>query len=93
MRGTRHLQGGKKLGLDLDRIGEDDNHAQRLADNTEDLRILRNQLSQAEREGKYSKSKKLRRAINEHLEVELYIRHSWCGGCKNVLHNCRCKEA
>jgi len=88
---ARHLRGGKKLGLDLDRIASSMNHRQRLAEVQETLHYLRLELCRAEREGRYSKAKKIRRAINGELEVELYLRHSWCGGCKNVLHNCICK--
>ena len=83
--------GGQKLGLDLERIEVTDNHNQWLADIQKMLYNLRRELVIAEANGRYSKAKKLRRFINQQLEAELYIRHSWCGGCKNVLHNCTCK--
>jgi hypothetical protein len=83
--------GSKKLGLDhLDY--ESSNHRANDLRNAEELRFLRIQLSIAEREGKYSRARKLRRAINQHLEIGLYIRNSWCYGCNNVLHNCQCKD-
>jgi hypothetical protein len=82
--------GSQKLGLGhLDY--ESDNHRKNDQDNVEALHNLRVQLSIAEREGKYSKARKIRRAINHHLEIGIYLRNSWCYGCDNVLHNCHCK--
>jgi hypothetical protein len=83
--------GGKKLGLDLERIAPSNNHNQRLAEVGENLELLRRELHISEAMGKRSKAKKIRRLINQELEVELYLRHSWCGGCHNVLHRCICK--
>jgi HKD family nuclease len=89
MLGTRHLQGGKKLGLDTE--FRSNNHRGELERNTRYLENLRIALVRAERDGRYSAAKKIRREINKCQEVELLIRHSWCGGCFQVLHNCRCK--
>lgn len=89
--GTKHLQGGKKLGLDWDRVGRSDNHNQAINDHLNEMQTLRQLLVQAEREGKYSKAKKLRRQINHAQEVELMIRHTFCGACHQVLHNCQCE--
>lgn len=91
--GIRHLLGGKKLGLDMERIPLSNNHKKMQARLDESLQELRLALIQAEREGRYSKAKKIRRSINLRLEIGLYLNHSWCGGCHNVLHNCTCKEA
>jgi hypothetical protein len=91
IRSLKHLQGGKKLGLDMERIDFSNNHNERLAEVGRLLEILRRELNLAQRDGRRSKEKKLRRMINQELEVELYLRHSWCGGCHNVLHNCTCK--
>lgn len=83
--------GSQKLGLDLENLEPSNNHNQGLLDIGRMLHFLRRELVIAEVNGKYSKAKKLRRAINQQLEAELYIRHSWCGGCQNVLHNCICR--
>lgn len=90
---ARGKKGGQKLGLDLDRIDPSYNHNQREAENLETLRYLREELNRAEAEGRHSRSKKIRRYINQELEVGLYIRNSWCYGCNNVRHNCQCKRS
>lgn len=92
MIGTKHLKGGLKLGLDFTQIELSNNHKAHLRANTNQLAELRQALIWAERDGRYSAAKKLRRAINQHLEQELYLSHSWCGSCHQVLHNCQCKE-
>lgn len=66
------------------------NHRARAEENIEALQILRAQLRQAEANDQYSKARKLRRSINQYLEEGLYLNHSFCGGCLNVLHNCNC---
>lgn len=83
--------GGQKLGLDLERIVPSYNHKQREVDNLEALQFLRDELQLAETEGRYAKARKIRRLINQELEVNLYLRRSWCYGCDNVLHNCQCQ--
>jgi hypothetical protein len=80
------------LGLDLDKLETSYNHNQRLQQVQDNLRFLRDELSQAEREGRWAKARKARRYINQELEVELWLRSSWCYGCLNVLHNCNCKK-
>lgn len=82
--------GSQKLGLNHDDVDVSYNHRQADEDNRKALTSLRLQLIQAEGEGKYSKARKLRRAINKELEQGLYLTHSWCYGCQNVLHNCQC---
>lgn len=88
---AKKKSGSKKLGLDMERITPPDQHLPTDAENNDALRNLRLQLIEAERGGKYSKAKKLRRAINQRLEVGLYLTHSWCQTCQNVLHNCTCR--
>ena len=87
----RHLNGGKKLGFNYDQMEPSNNHRQNDLDNGRDLQFYQGELIKAEREGRYSKARKLRRLINQCLEVNLYLRSSWCGGCMNYLHNCKCK--
>lgn len=82
--------GSKKLGLDMEKIDFSYSHKARMEENLDAQRLLRRQLQQAEAEGKYSKAKKLRRQINYYQEEGLYLTHSFCGGCLNVLHNCHC---
>lgn len=86
--------GGKKLGLDLEKIKvtPPDNYNAAMEEVSRTLRFLRRELLLAEEHRKWSKARKMRRWINEQLEIELYLRHSWCGGCRNVLHNCTCKK-
>ena len=83
--------GSQKLGLDTEKIETSYNHNARQKENLETLRFLRSELDWAERNGRYSKARKLRRLINQELEVGLYLTHSWCYGCNNVLHNCQCE--
>ena len=89
-RRERRKAGSQKLGLDMDRIELSNAHRTRMNENIDSLRFLRLQLSTAEQMGRYSKAKKLRREINQLLEEGLYLTHSFCGGCLNVLHNCHC---
>jgi len=79
------------LGLDMERIDLSYNHRAREAENREALTNLRLDLIDAEMNGRYSKAKKLRREINQLLEEGIYLTHSWCLGCDNVLHNCKCR--
>jgi len=74
----------------MERIDLSFNHQARAEENIETLRYLRSQLQLAEQNGRYSKARKLRREINQALEEGLYLTHSFCGGCLNVLHNCHC---
>jgi len=92
-RGGRHLAGGKKLGFDYTQVEPSINHRQEDLDNSRMLRNLQDQLINAERMGRYSKARKLRRQINRCLEVNLYLRSSWCGGCMNYMHNCHCEAS
>ena len=82
--------GSKKLGIDMEKIDLSYNHRERAEENIDALRNLRLALIEAERDGRYAKAKKLRREINAHLEEGLYLNHSFCGSCLNVLHRCRC---
>lgn len=88
----KRKSGGKKLGLDMTGIEPSYNHKERDASNHRILTRLRLELIQAEREGKHSKAKKVRRAINHMLEEGIYLTHSFCLGCNNVLHNCQCQN-
>lgn len=83
--------GSKKLGLDLEKLHPSDNLRQDHLENSRLQQFLTGELQQAEREGKYSKSKKIRRALNQALEEALWYHASWCQTCNNVLHNCICK--
>ena len=83
--------GSKKLGLDMDRIDDSYNHKARIAENQDDMTHLRLQLISAEAHDRYSAAKRIRRELNRLLEESLYLTHSWCLGCNNVLHNCQCK--
>lgn len=82
---------GQKLGLDFNHIELSNNHQQRQKDNLEMLHFLRQELILAEQQDRWSKARKLRRLINQELEVGLYLTHSWCGGCYNVLSLCTCE--
>jgi hypothetical protein len=82
--------GSQKLGLDMEKIDISYNHREADRENNLNLTYLRLELIAAERDGRYSKAKKLRRTINQALEQGLYLTHSWCQGCNNVLHNCNC---
>lgn len=81
---------GKKLELDFEIIEFSNNHKLNAEMNLESLHDLRLQLVAAEKAGKHSKSKKIRREINRIMENQLYIEYSWCGGCLNYLHQCQC---
>lgn len=81
---------GQKLGLDMERIDLSFNHRSRAEENIDTLHNLRLELIDAERTDRYSKAKKLRREINHLLEEGLYLTHSFCGSCQNVLHRCHC---
>jgi hypothetical protein len=91
MQPSSALRGGKKVGLDWEQIQPSNNHRQANADNLRRLEFLRQELEEAERGGKYSKAKRMRRELNKELEVGLYLTHSWCGGCHRYLHLCKCK--
>jgi hypothetical protein len=82
--------GSKKLGLDLDKVQGTGSHRGRMADVQDNLRWLREDLSWAEREGRWSSARKIRRQINQELEVELYLRSSWCPECHQTFSNCQC---
>lgn len=86
-------KGGRKLGLNLDKIEPSNNHKGDLEALIDNLRILRNNLVIAERMGRYSAAKKIRRKINEALEAELYIRNTWCPTCLRAGTQCICKGA
>jgi hypothetical protein len=90
---AKHLRGGLKAGFDFerDKLEPSNNHRQEIINITDDLRNLTRLLRQKEQEGRWSKARKIRREINRLHEAELYITHSWCGGCKNYLHNCQCQ--
>jgi hypothetical protein len=83
--------GSKKLGLDFDRLNPSDNLRQDHLDNSRRQQVLTAELQRAEREGKYSKAKKMRRLLNQALEEALWLRSTWCQTCLNVLHNCKCE--
>jgi hypothetical protein len=82
--------GSQKLGIDMEKIDFSFNHKARDEENRDCLLTLRLQLQTAEQMGRYSKARKIRREINQLLEEGLYLTHSFCGGCLNVLHNCKC---
>jgi len=88
----RRETGSKKLGLDLDRMNPSDNLVQDHLDNSRRQQYFTAELQRAEREGKYSKAKKMRRLLNQALEEALWLRSTWCQSCLNVLHNCKCKR-
>lgn len=81
--------GGKKLEIDWERIEDSYNHRLNLQLNNRALARLRRELIAAEALGQ-NKAKKLRREINGLLEQNLAIGATWCQGCLNYLHNCRC---
>jgi hypothetical protein len=82
--------GGKKLELDWEQIELSDNHKMNTQFNIMDLRRLQRELQDAETSGRDSAAKKIRRQISRMQENQLAIHHTWCGGCGNYLHNCRC---
>jgi hypothetical protein len=90
-RGGKHLKGGQKLGFDYDHVEPSNNHRQADLDNSRDLQFYQAELQRAEREGRWSRARKMRRIINQCLEINLYLRSSWCGGCMNYMHNCQCE--
>ena len=83
--------GSQKLGIDWDKIEFSNNHRLNVELNNLMLSQLRTELLHAERDSRHSKAKKLRREINRITEDSLAIQATWCGGCLNYLHNCRCR--
>lgn len=83
--------GSKPLGLDFDHLDPSNNHRFESQLNVQSLAQLRTELRLAEERRALSKAKKVRRQINQQLEQGLLIQATWCGGCGNYLHRCRCK--
>ena len=81
--------GGKKLEIDWERIDDSYNHRFNMDLNNRQLAQLRQELIQLEARGA-AKAKKVRREINSLLEQNLALHATWCNGCMNYLHNCRC---
>jgi len=88
------LDGGKKLGLDWEKVEDNlaftPHHKWSEAELTKTLRLRRQELQQAEEAGRSSKAIKIRREINQLLEVDLAISHSTCPTCHLYLHRCKC---
>jgi hypothetical protein len=83
--------GGKKLELDWEHIELSNNHNANTDFNIMDLTHLRIQLVEAERLGKTSAVRKIRREISRIQENQLAIHATFCGGCGYYQHNCRCE--
>lgn len=90
----KEKKGSEKLGLDWERVHESYNHRFENDMNLNTLQHLRRDLMEAEEvNGPHSsKARKIRRLINQELEQGLMIQATWCGGCRLVLHLCRCKS-
>jgi hypothetical protein len=86
------LDGAKKLGLDWDKAEENLTvyHNYTKSQIIRTLRLFRNDLAQAEADGRRSKATKIRREINKLLEADLAIYHSTCPSCGLYSHRCRC---
>lgn len=91
-RGT--LTGGKKLTIDYERAEEHftpyHNWTRQML--LDSLRRLRQELQQAEDDGRDSKAKKIRREINSVQEAELALPTTWCPTCLRTLQLCRCPK-
>ena len=83
---------GKKLGLDWEVVEPSYNHRANDRYNLEDLGRLRRELREAEEQGRDSAAKKIRRELNKQLEQGLALHATWCGGCGNYLHRCKCRK-
>jgi hypothetical protein len=83
--------GGKKLEIDWERIEESYNHKLNMQINNNSLAQLRQERIEAEEAGR-PKAKKIRREINHLLEANLALHATWCYGCLNYLHNCKCEK-
>jgi hypothetical protein len=88
------LDGAKKLGLDWERVEDNlaytPHHKWTAVELTKTLRLRRQELQEAEEAGRMSKATKLRREINQLLEVDLALTHSTCPTCFRYLHRCKC---
>jgi hypothetical protein len=82
--------GGKKLEIDWERIDDSYNHRFNMDLNNRQLAQLRQELIEAEALHR-PKARKIRRKINSLLEQNLAIHCTWCNGCMNYLHNCKCE--
>ena len=82
--------GRKKLGLDMEKIGQEGSHRVRMEEVRDNLRWLREDLVWAEANDRYAAARKIRRQINQELEVELYLRSSWCPVCHRMFSGCQC---
>lgn len=87
----REKPGAKKVEIDWDKIDDSYNHRLNQQVNIMALKNLREDLIQAEADGRYSKARKIRREISQYLEANLALSATWCRGCLNYLHNCKCK--
>ena len=89
--GKAKKPGGKKLEIDWERIEESYNHRLNMKLNNSQLAQLRQELIEAETAGR-PKARKIRREINQLLEANLALHTTWCYGCLNYLHNCKCEK-
>lgn len=87
--GKARKVGSKKLEIDWEAVEESWNHRFNIQLNNRALKRLRVELIDAEARG-LSKAKKIRREINSLLEQNLALGCTWCRGCLNYLHNCKC---
>lgn len=83
---------GKKLELDWEAVEPSYNHRANDRYNLESLGSLRRELRAAEEDGRHSAAKKIRRELNKQLEQGLALHATWCGGCGNYLHRCKCRK-
>ena len=88
--GKAKKAGGKKLEIDWERIDDSYNHKLNMEVNNRQLAQLRLELQEAEALHR-PKARKIRREINSLLEQNLAIHATWCNGCMNYLHNCKCE--
>jgi hypothetical protein len=51
------------------------------------------ELREAQRRGKRSKVQKLKRLMNQHIDLELYLQNlAWCSSCRSSSGNCHCDD-
>jgi hypothetical protein len=81
--------GSKKLGLNWDKVEESYNHRLNIEITQRQLALLRSELIEAEAKG-MRKANRLRREINALTEQMLALQSTWCQGCMNYAHRCKC---
>lgn len=82
--------GSKKIGLNWDKVEESYNHKFNIEVTQRQLALLRQELIDAEANG-MRKANRLRREINALTEQMLALQTTWCQGCMNYAHRCRCE--